>query len=211
MVSGFPGGASGEESTCQGRRFRRRGFNPWVRKIPWHRRWQPTSAFLSGKFHGQRRLAGYSQRGCKRVRHNWATERAHAHTHTHTHTPDAFRLRHLFSVYYLPHCASCGHPPWEKQNQGVTSLPRGTLVQHKSYLLLLSWVGWSLLRRFSQHTCAWSHLLLSCPTPLSFHLSLKIDIFKFLVYVHSEPVWDSWHPETLPKLFQISYPDLLKF
>ena len=85
VVSGFPGGASGEESTCQGRRFKRHGFNPWVRKIPWHRRWQPTSAFLSGKFHGQRRLAGYSQRGCKRVRHNWATERVHTHTHTHTH------------------------------------------------------------------------------------------------------------------------------
>ena len=32
--SPFPGGASGEESTCQGRRPRRCGFNLWVRKIP---------------------------------------------------------------------------------------------------------------------------------------------------------------------------------
>ena len=31
---------SGKESTHQ---FRRRGFNLWVRKIPWRRKWQPTS------------------------------------------------------------------------------------------------------------------------------------------------------------------------
>ena len=30
---------------------------PWVRKIPWRRKWQPTPIFLSGKFHGQRSLA----------------------------------------------------------------------------------------------------------------------------------------------------------
>ena len=27
---------------------------------PWRRKWQPTSLFLPGKFHGQRNLAGYS-------------------------------------------------------------------------------------------------------------------------------------------------------
>ena len=74
MVSGFPGGASGEESTCQGRRFRRRGFNPWVRKMPWHRRWQPTSAFLSGKFHGQRRLVSYT---VHRIAKSWTQLSTH--------------------------------------------------------------------------------------------------------------------------------------
>ena len=39
---------------------RRCGFDPWVRKIPWRRKWQPTPVFLPGKFHGQRSLAGYS-------------------------------------------------------------------------------------------------------------------------------------------------------
>ena len=39
---------------------RRRGFSPWVRKIPWRREWQPTPVFLPGEFHGQRSLAGYS-------------------------------------------------------------------------------------------------------------------------------------------------------
>ena len=54
---GFPGG---KEFACQFRRHKRRGFNPWVGKIPWRRKWQPTPVFLSEKFHGQRSLAGYS-------------------------------------------------------------------------------------------------------------------------------------------------------
>ena len=40
-------------------------FNSWVRKIPGRREWQPTPAFLSGEFHGQRILAGYSPWGLK--------------------------------------------------------------------------------------------------------------------------------------------------
>ena len=35
-------------------------FNPWVGKIPWSRKWQPTPVFLPGKSHGQRSPAGYS-------------------------------------------------------------------------------------------------------------------------------------------------------
>ena len=34
-------------------RFR---FDPWIRKIPWRREWQPTPVFLPGEFHGQRSL-----------------------------------------------------------------------------------------------------------------------------------------------------------
>ena len=39
---------------------RRPGFDPWVKKIPWRREWQPTPVFLPGKSHGQRCLVGYS-------------------------------------------------------------------------------------------------------------------------------------------------------
>ena len=35
----------------------KRGFDPWVRKIPWRRVWQPTPVFLPGESHGQRSLA----------------------------------------------------------------------------------------------------------------------------------------------------------
>jgi len=34
----------------------RGGANPWVRKMPWRRKWQPTAVFLPGKSHGQRSL-----------------------------------------------------------------------------------------------------------------------------------------------------------
>ena len=43
----------------------RPGFDPWVRRIPWRREWQPTLVSLPGKFHGQRSLAGYSPWDCK--------------------------------------------------------------------------------------------------------------------------------------------------
>ena len=39
------GGPRGKESTCQWRRSKRCGFNPWVRKIPWRRERQPTLVF----------------------------------------------------------------------------------------------------------------------------------------------------------------------
>ena len=64
---GFPGGAGGKEPTCQCRRRKRRGFNLWVRKMPWRRAWQPTPGFLPGESHGQRSLAGYSPWGCKEI------------------------------------------------------------------------------------------------------------------------------------------------
>ena len=59
ISEGFPGGTSSKEPTCQYRRHKRRGFDPWVRKIPWRRKWQPTPVFLLGGSQGQRSLAGY--------------------------------------------------------------------------------------------------------------------------------------------------------
>ena len=44
---------------------RRLSLDPWVRKIPWRREWQPTPEFLPGESHGQRSLAGYNLWGSK--------------------------------------------------------------------------------------------------------------------------------------------------
>ena len=60
IYMGFPGGTTGKEPTGQCRRHKRFRFDPWVRKIPWSRRWQPIPVFLPGESHGQRSLAGYS-------------------------------------------------------------------------------------------------------------------------------------------------------
>ena len=43
ITLGLPWWLSGKEHTCQCRRFR---FDPWVKKIPWRRAWQPTSVAM---------------------------------------------------------------------------------------------------------------------------------------------------------------------
>ena len=55
--AGFCWWLSGKESAYQ---CRIHGFSPWVRKIPWRRKLQPTPVFLPGEFHGQWSLVGYS-------------------------------------------------------------------------------------------------------------------------------------------------------
>ena len=59
----IPGGGVVKNLPANARHKRNR-FNPWVRKIPWRRKWQPTPIFLPGKFHGQRSLAA-TVRGIK--------------------------------------------------------------------------------------------------------------------------------------------------
>ena len=80
-VGGLPGGTGGKEPTCQCRRTKSRQFDPWVKKIPWRRKCQPTPVFLPGKSHGQRSLAGYSPWGCKE---SDSTEHTCPPTHIHS-------------------------------------------------------------------------------------------------------------------------------
>ena len=77
VVLGPPRWLSGKESVCQCRRYRRRGFDPWVGKMLWRGKWQPTPVFFPGKSQGQRSLVGYSPWGHKELD---MTE--HAHTST---------------------------------------------------------------------------------------------------------------------------------
>ena len=75
------GGTGGKEPTCQCRRHKGRRFDPWVRKIPWKRTWQPTPVFSLGESHGQRSVAGYSPWGRKELD---TTEAAEHSTAQHT-------------------------------------------------------------------------------------------------------------------------------
>ena len=52
LAQGFPSGASGKESTSQGRSHKKLGFSPWVGKVPWKSSWRES--------HGQKSLVGYS-------------------------------------------------------------------------------------------------------------------------------------------------------
>ena len=61
-MGNFCGGSDGKSICLQRGRPR---FDPWVGKIPWRRKWQPTPVCLPGKSHGQRILTGYSPWGHK--------------------------------------------------------------------------------------------------------------------------------------------------
>ena len=63
----------------QGRRCKRCGFDLWVGKIPWIRKWQLTPVFLPGEPNGQRSLVGYSP-----TQKDLNMTELHTHTHTHT-------------------------------------------------------------------------------------------------------------------------------
>ena len=56
---GFQGVSRGKEPSCQWRRYKRCWFSPWIGKIPWRRKWQPTPVFLSGESHGWRSLEAH--------------------------------------------------------------------------------------------------------------------------------------------------------
>ena len=70
----LPKWLNGKESAHQCRRHR---FYPWVRKIPWRRKWQSTPVFLPGKSHPQGRLEGSSMRQ-QRAGQDWACTNAHS-------------------------------------------------------------------------------------------------------------------------------------
>ena len=84
----FPRWLNGKESACQCRRCRRRWLNPWVRKRPLRRKWQPTPVVLPGESHGQRSLAGVHR--VTRVGHDLATK-----------PPPSSLPRVLNSIYFI--------------------------------------------------------------------------------------------------------------
>ena len=68
---GLPWCLSSKESGSQCSRHR---FDPWVRKVTWGRKWQPTPISLPGKSQGQMNLVGYSPWGHTRVGLDFVTK-----------------------------------------------------------------------------------------------------------------------------------------
>ena len=78
-------------------------FDPWIGKIPWRRKWQPTPVFWPGESHGQRSLMGYSPWGCKELDMTEATQHAYIKEHSQK------RLAHMLDVklHIHTHIYSC--------------------------------------------------------------------------------------------------------
>ena len=62
---------AGVKNLYQRRKCKRWGFDPWVGKIPWTRKWQLIPIFVPAESHGQRSMTSHSPWDC-RVGHSWA-------------------------------------------------------------------------------------------------------------------------------------------
>ena len=59
-LMGFPSGSMVKNPPAM-QKIQKPRFDPWVRKIPWKRKWQPTPVFFPGESHGQRSLTGFNE------------------------------------------------------------------------------------------------------------------------------------------------------
>ena len=127
---GLPRWLSDKESICQWRRHKRCSFDPWVRKIPWSRKWQPTPLFLLAKFHEQRSLVGYSPWG-----HKESDTAEHTHTHTHIQPLEVSSVVSLYLGHLvLAHCLWWEHHWHFEFTADGCALPGGWSV------LFFTWV-----------------------------------------------------------------------
>ena len=62
LIVNFPGGSDSKASVYNaGDLGSIPGFDPWVGKIPWRRKWQPTPVFWPGESHGLYSPWGYKE------------------------------------------------------------------------------------------------------------------------------------------------------
>ena len=115
--------------------MRRLGFHPWIRKMPWRRKSQPSPVFLSGKSHGQRSLAGYSPWGHKE---SDTTE----HTQTHTYICISYqKWSHTLYNALQPDFLNLGASLYILRNKfyfGISCMPIPPLSDQASVVSLIS-------------------------------------------------------------------------
>ena len=125
-------------------------FYPWVGKIPWRRKWQPTPVFFPGKSHRQRNLVDYSLWGCKESDTTKVPKRTLMHS-SHVHT------RHSLKVYnsvvqlsplvpeHCPHFKKETLHPWVPSPPPSPHLWQSLIYFLPSLSYLRSWISRSNL------------------------------------------------------------------
>ena len=124
ITSAMPRWLSGKASAWQCRRGRRHGFDPWVGKIPWRRKWQPTPVFLVGESQGQRSLVGYSA---------WSHKELDRAEHGHTTS---------FSIWEVP---SFRLDRKSVLNRGKPDFPQGILLPFEDTANVTFWTLYIIL------------------------------------------------------------------
>ena len=135
----------GKDSTCQCRILRRLGFDAWVRKIPWRRKWQPTPVFLSGN--SMDKGAWWATvHVVPRVGHDWA------HTHISCHSFSTLPLPHIHSSYAVA-------TDWSQLGYTVFTFPRSLLLSRIFMLMPLSHLirNWTKFLRSNENIMSGNH------------------------------------------------------
>ena len=137
VIQGFPGGSVVKNLPAKGRR---RGFDPWVGKIPWRKKWQPTPVLLPGKSHEQKSLADCRPRALKRVRHHLVTKQQQ---HLVSYSPTAWVVSLICPLLMLSNVFNCvhthTHTPGTHMHKlgGIPTLPGPASALHPSCYLFL--------------------------------------------------------------------------
>ena len=136
---GFPHGSDGRVCLQWGRPE----FDPWVRKIPWRRKWQPTPIFLPRKFHERRSLVVHKEPGP-----SWATSPYDYNKKYVIHIPGTELLKHLdfWSEESWQHVL--GYANQETSGKALANLGLGLLARG-SEMRRLDLLGWAVGLEFS--------------------------------------------------------------
>ena len=139
VIQGFPGGSVVKNLPAKGRR---RGFDPWVGKIPWRKKWQPTPVLLPGKSHEQKSLADCRPRALKRVRHHLVTKQQQ---HLVSYSPTAWVVSLICPLLMLSNVFNCVHTHTHTHQAHTCT----NWVESQHYLAQL--LHFTLLVTFSYH------------------------------------------------------------
>ena len=125
---GFPGVSDHKESACLYRKCRRHGFDPWVRKISWRRKWQLIPVCLTGKAQEQKNLVGCSPWGRKESDTIEQLSKSVLSPHIHTHN--------LFILYFTD---------WPLNSMYTLNSLLSCDMTHSQVLKFKTWTFWGPL------------------------------------------------------------------
>ena len=157
LWGGFPGG-SVVKNTPLMQEMQRWGFSPWVRKISWSRKWQPTPVFLPGISHGQRSLVAPV--------HGVAKNRTQLSTGVYTHTlpPGFLNAKIHLSLKHL-------------QEAQFNLLSSGFVLLLQFQYFILCFCGWDYTTADNNFPYKWLFLLVILKKPTE---CLLVELFLFL-------------------------------
>ena len=157
MSQGFPHGTVSKEPTCQRRRWKRLGFDPWVRRVwslgqedPLEEGMATHSSILAWRIPWTEEAGGLQSMGLQRVRHDWINLAC-------------TQLYHMFTSVQLLSRVQLFVTPWTAACQASLSITN----------------SWSISKLMSiKSVMPSNHLILCCPLLLLTSIFPSIRVFS---------------------------------